>query len=74
MPLTANAIDDILSRVMVELRFQFDDTLTEEVLLGTWVQRLSDEPQEVEIRFAEDLRSLHTWLNGLAGKTAVGVD
>lgn len=65
LPLTANATNDILSRVFVELRFQFDDTLTEEVLLGTWVQRLSDDPSEVEAQFGKDLRTLHTWLNGL---------
>ncbi len=65
MPLTANATDDILNRVLVELRFRFDDTLTEEVLVGTWVQRLSDEPQEADTQFAEDLRTLQTWLNGL---------
>ena len=65
MPLTANATDDILGRVLVELRFQFDDTLTEEVLLGTWVQRLSDDPQEVETQFASDLCILHSWLNSL---------
>lgn len=65
MPLTANATDDILGRVLVELRFQFDDTLTAEVLLGTWVLRLSDEPKVVEAQFANDLRTLQTWLNGL---------
>lgn len=65
MPLTANATDDILNRVLVELRFQFDDTLTEEILLGTWVQRLSDDPKEVEFQFANDVRTLQSWLNGL---------
>ncbi len=65
MPLTANAADDILGRVLVELRFQFDDNLTEEVLLGTWVQRLSDEPKEVELQFASDVHTLQSWINGL---------
>jgi serine/threonine protein kinase len=65
MPLTANATDDILRRVLVELRFQFEDTLTEDVLLSAWVRRLSDESEEVEAQFADDLRTLQSWLNGL---------
>lgn len=65
MPLTANATDDILSRVLVQLRCQFDDTLTEEQLLGTWVQRLSEEADQVELQFSDDLNTLHTWLGNL---------
>ena len=65
MPLTANATEDILSRVLVQLRCQFDDTLTEEQLLSAWVLRLSEEPQCVEQQFNDDLHVLHTWLGNL---------
>ena len=65
MPLTANATEDILGRILVQLRCQFDDTLTEEELLGTWVQRLSEEPQQVELQFLDDLGILHAWLQNL---------
>ena len=65
MPLTANATDDILNRIMVELRFQIDDTLTEDILLGTWVQRLSEHAPDVETQFTADLNTLHLWLNDL---------
>ncbi len=65
MPLTANATDDILARLLVQLRCQFDDKLTEEELLGTWVQRLSEDPEQVELQFCADLGSLHAWLGDL---------
>lgn len=65
MPLTANATEDILSRILIQLRCQFDDALTEEQLLSVWVQRLSEEPEQIELQFASDLNALHAWLRNL---------
>jgi len=65
MPLTSNATDDIIGRILVQLKCQFDDTLTEEGLLGTWLQRLSEVPQQVELQFLDDLTALHAWLGNL---------
>ncbi len=65
MPLTANATDDILGRILVQLRCQFDDLLTEEELLRTWVQRLSEDPEQVELQFLNDVSVLHDWLGHL---------
>ncbi len=59
MPLTSNAAEDIVRRILVQLHLQYDENTTEEQLLGTWVRRLSDYKGEIEAQFAEDLKILH---------------
>ncbi len=65
MPLTDNATDEILQRLMLQLRFTRSQQADEDEFLHAWTLRLSRQSPHNEFQFEADQQTFREWLTGL---------